>query len=164
MPAAAQLRASSSAVSSAERVQPSTVTDAVPRIDRHRHPVAERSRSGGQELFVERGRADEHARGARVEGVLDRVEAAVAAADLHRRAHRGDARDEAEVGIPRERAVEIDEVEPGGALRSEPLGRGDRIASLDGDRFSAALREADDAAIENVYRRIDREALCELAR
>ena len=69
-----------------------------------------------------------------------------------------------EVGIARERAVEVDEVEPGGALRRKALGRGDRIASLDGHRFPAALREANDTALENVDRRVDRESLRALAR
>ena len=48
-------------------------------------------------------------------------------------------------------------MKPGGALRREALGRGDRIAALDGHRFAAALREANDAALENVDRRVDRE-------
>ncbi len=157
MPAAAQRRASSPGVSSAERVQPFTVTVPSTSVDRHRDAIAEPSRGREQELVLERGGADEHALCTGLERVSDRVEAAVAAADLYRRTDRGDARDEIEVGSTRERAVEVDEVEPGGALRCEALSRGDRIATLDGHCLPAALREANDAALENVDRRVDRE-------
>ena len=69
-----------------------------------------------------------------------------------------------EIGSARERAVEIDEVQPGGAVRGEALGCGDRVSSLDGHRLAAPLREANDTALENVDRRVDRESLRALAR
>jgi hypothetical protein len=63
----------------------------VTSVDRHRDVVAEPSRGREQELVLERSGADKNARCAGVECVPDRVEAAIAAADLHRRPNRGDA-------------------------------------------------------------------------
>ena len=40
---------------------------------------------------------------------------------------------------------------------AEALRSGDRIAALDGHSLAAALREANDAALEHVDRRVDRE-------
>ena len=159
MPASVHRRASSPGVSSADARPAVHGHRAVTSVDRNRDAVAEPGRDSEQELVVERGGADEHARCAGLERVSDRVEAAVAAADLHRRPDRGDARDEIEVGSARERAIEVDEVEPGGALRRKALGRRDRIAALDGHCLPAALREANDTALEDVDRRVDREIL-----
>lgn len=132
---------------------------AVPGVDRHRDSVAEPGCGSGPELGVERRGADEHARRTGHERRVDRVEAAVATSDLHGQSQRCDAGDEAEIGLARERAVEVDEMEPRGALGHEALGRVDRVASLGRYRFAAALQEVDDAALEHVHCRIDREAL-----
>ena len=126
-------------------------------VDCHHNPVAEPGCCGWQELLLERSGTDEDARCAGLERVLNRVEVAIAAADLHRRPDRCDARDEVESRSAGERAVEIDEVKPGGAVRSEALGSGDGISSLNGHRFAAALRESHDSALEDVDRRVDRE-------
>ena len=149
--------ASSPGVSSAERVQPCTVTVpwrasiATATPSPNLAAAADRNSSSSAAVPTSTRAAPACERG------LDRVKAAIAAADLHGRPDRCDARDEAEVGIARERAVEVDEVQPGGALGRKALGCRDRVAALDGHRLPAALREANDTALENVDRRVDRE-------
>ena len=101
----------------------------------------------------------EHARRAGRERGVDQLEAAVAAADLDGNPGRGDTLDQAQVRRPGEGAVEIDEVEPGRARGRETLRGRDRVAAVDRDPLAAALREADDASVEHVDRRVDDEAL-----
>ena len=81
----------------------------------------------------------------------DRLDRPVAAADLEREAAgRRDALDEVERRRAAERAVEVDEVEPAGPLVAEAPGELDRVAALDRHRLAPALRQAHDAALEDV--------------
>ena len=109
--------------------------------------------------MVERGRAHEHARRPRCERSIDQLATAVATADLDRDADARDPFDEPEIRFARERTVEIDEMEPGRAFRSEALRGRHRVAAVDRDPLAPALLEADDATLQHVDRRIDGELL-----
>ena len=160
MPTAAQRWASSAAPTVDPSVQPFTVTSPS-RASTATTSAAgpKRASAAVEERVVERGRAEEHARGAGRERRVDQLEAAVAAADLDRDPGRGDTLDQAQVRRPGEGAVEIDEVEPRRARGGEALRGRDRVAAVDRDPLATALGEADDASVEDVDRRIDDEVL-----
>ena len=89
----------------------------------------------------------------------DQVETAVAASDLHGDARGRNSLDQAEIGLAREGAVEIHEVEPGRALRDEALCSRDGVAALDRHLLAPPFVETNDAALEDVQSRVDGEML-----
>ena len=158
-PASAQ-RAASAAGGRARRARPAVDGDlAVAGVDRDDEPLAEprhaSARNAGESAAVP---------------TMTRSAPAASATRSRRScgsrrrpgpeaAGRGDALDEAERRAPGEGAVEIDEVEAAGALVAEPPRELDRVAALDRHRLAAALREPDDAALEDVDRRDDVEVV-----
>ena len=144
------------------RLRPTLDRDlAVADVDRDDQPLAEPAGRRGEERGGERGRPDHDAICPGGECRRDRVLAAVAPADLERKpARRRDPLDEAERRSAAECAVEIDQVQAGGPLVTEPPGELDRVAALDRDGLPAPLREPHDASIENVDRREELELLC----
>ena len=134
---------------------------AVAGVDRDDEALGEPLRCVGEERRRERGRSDHHAIGTGIERRRDRVDRAIAAADLERQAAGGgDPLDEIERGYSAERTVEVDEVEATRALVAEAPSELDRVAALDRDGLSPALGEPDDASFEDVDGRDDFEAAC----
>ena len=114
-------------------VQPSSATRPSRTSTATTRPSPKRGAACGEEVGARRGGADEHARGAGGERGLDRLERAVAAADLHGHTARGgdDALEQARRRRAREGAVEVDEVEERRALGDEAPRGLHRIAALD---------------------------------
>ena len=135
---------------------------AVADVDGDDEPLAEAGRGLGEEVRAGCGGSDEHARGAGGERCFDRLERAVAPADLHR--HTGGGRDDAleqpRRRVPGERTVEIDEVEERRALGDEAARRLLGIAALDGDALALALGEPHAPSLEHVEGGGDDEGVC----
>ena len=160
-PAAAQSSASSAGVVPERRVQPSTATVAVADVDCDDQMLAEPLDGIAEESGRERGGSHHHAVGPSSDGGLDRVDRAVAAADLKREAPcGGDPFDEPERGHAAERAVEVHHVKPPRAVHPEVPSELDRVSTLDRHRLAPALREANDAPFEHVDGRDHIELLC----
>jgi hypothetical protein len=124
--------------------------------------LAEALREKGQARarpFGAGGRSDDHTNRSRVQRCLDRLGVTQPAAHLHRYPGGRDLLDESRRGASGERAVEIDEVEPGRALGGVSKGRRLRVATFDRDMLAPPLREPHAAAVEDVDRRDDGEGL-----
>ena len=134
---------------------------AVPHVDGDDESVAEPRDRCLDEPGGEGRRPDHHAIRPRIQGGGHRLERPVAAPDLERQttsvAH---AREEIERGGTRERAVQVDEMQPCRAFRGEAARDLDGVASLDRDRLASSLREPNDSPLEHVYGGDDFELAC----
>ena len=130
-------------------------------VDGHDEGVGEALDRLLQEPRRERGRADHHPLGARVERRRHRRERAVPAADLQRQSARArDTLDESEARHARERTVEVDEVQTARSLRGEPACELDRVSSLECHGVALPSRKSYGTASEHVDRRDDLEITC----
>ncbi|HYM49166.1 MAG TPA: hypothetical protein VET65_01210 [Candidatus Limnocylindrales bacterium] len=128
---------------------------AVARVEAEDQPGSEPAGPAFQVVAgVDRGRADDDAGDPGVEGGLDQVGVARSATGLDRdRDGGGDPRDLLQVAPPPGlRAVEVHDMEPGGAGRRAPAGDLDRIVAEPGHPVEVALLEANGATLEQIDR------------
>ncbi len=135
---------------------------AVPHVDGDDESVAEPRDRCLDEPGGERRRPDHHAIRPRIQGGGRPPRASGSrprpgAADRQRRDTRVD---EIERGGTRERAVEVDEMEPCRAFRGEAARELDGVAALDRDRLAPSLREPNDSPLEHVDGGDDFELAC----
>ena len=123
-------------------------------LDADDDPIAEAVDHGEGPFFVdEHAGAEHHATRACVERGLRVVPRADAAASLHRSAERPDRADRVEVaGLARERAVQVDHVQPASACVDVGARRGDRIASEGPAGHGPIDGEGGEPAVGNVDR------------
>ena len=122
-------------------------------VDRNDHAVVQLGDRGVQEVHVLVGRgAEQHARRTGADRLLDRLDRAQAAADLHRHRQLGsDAPDVLEVDRRAAAgSVEVDHVEGAGPALDPPARGVERIRVVDGLLVELAAGQADRLAVKDV--------------